>query len=93
VDKPGDQGRLLWDMSSDELYKDPGEAVHSLPSGAAVARMEGDSLFLRGQEPASRVTGRSSTARPGHAEDPAPVPQRYRRLRQFLGFTAQPGRS
>jgi len=50
VDKPGDQGRLLWDMSSDELYKDPGSFVYTrLPSGAAVARMEGDSLFLRGQ--------------------------------------------
>ncbi len=50
VDKPGDQGRLLWDMSSDELYKDPGSFVYTrLPSGAVVARMEGDSLFLRGQ--------------------------------------------
>lgn len=50
VDKPGDQGRLLWDMSSDELYKDPGSFVYTrLPSGAVVARMEGESLFLRGQ--------------------------------------------
>ena len=42
VDKPGDEGRLLWDMSSDELYKDPGSFVYTrLPSGAVVARMEG----------------------------------------------------
>ena len=50
VDKPGDAGRLLWDMSSDELYKDPGSFVYTrLPSGAVVARMEGESLFQRGQ--------------------------------------------
>lgn len=50
VDKPGDVGRVLWDMSSDELYKAPGNFVYQrLPSGAVVARMEGGSLFLRGQ--------------------------------------------
>jgi len=50
VDKPGDPGRVLWDMSSDELYKDPGNFVYkALPNGAYAVRMEGDSVFLRGQ--------------------------------------------
>jgi len=50
VDKPGDPGRTLWDMSYDELYEDPGNFVYQrLPSGAAVVRMEGDHVFLRGR--------------------------------------------
>lgn len=50
VDKPGDPGRVLWDMSSDELYKDPGSFVYRiLPNGVSVVRMEGDAVFLRGQ--------------------------------------------
>ncbi|KRG43268.1 peptidase [Stenotrophomonas panacihumi] len=50
VDKRGDEGRVLWDMSSDELYKDPGNFVYRrLPNGASVVRMDGDAVFLRGQ--------------------------------------------
>jgi dipeptidyl aminopeptidase/acylaminoacyl peptidase len=50
VDQPGDSGRVLWDMSSDELYKNPGDFVfHVLPSGAQVVRMDGDAVFLHGQ--------------------------------------------
>lgn len=50
VDKRGDAGRLLWDLSSDELYQDPGSFLYTrLPNGAVIARMEGDHLFLRGQ--------------------------------------------
>ncbi|MBS0193395.1 MAG: S9 family peptidase [Proteobacteria bacterium] len=49
VDKPGDPGRVLWDMSSDELYKDPGNFVYRiLPNGAYAMRMEGDAVFLSG---------------------------------------------
>jgi dipeptidyl aminopeptidase/acylaminoacyl peptidase len=49
VDKPGDAGRVLWDMSSDELYKNPGEFVYRvLPNGAHVVRMDGDQVFLSG---------------------------------------------
>ena len=50
IDKPGDPGRVLWDMSSDELYKDPGMFVYRrLPNGAVVVRQDGNRVFLRGQ--------------------------------------------
>lgn len=50
VDRPGQPGRLLWDLSSDELYADPGTFVYQrLPNGAYVVRQEGDAVFLRGQ--------------------------------------------
>jgi len=50
VDQPKKEGRLLWDMSSDELYGDPGNLVFKrLPNGAAVVRQEGNFVFLRGQ--------------------------------------------
>lgn len=40
---------LLWDLSSDEHYKDPGRIVMKvLPSGAYVARQEGDTVYLSG---------------------------------------------
>mgnify|MGYP001758494082 CR=1 FL=1 len=93
VDKPGDAGRLLWDISSDELYKDPGSFVYTrLPNGAVVARMEGGSLFLRGQgastqgdrpfldklDLASLKTERLFRSGTGDYD-------------QFLGFAAQPG--
>jgi dipeptidyl aminopeptidase/acylaminoacyl peptidase len=49
VDKPGDAGRVLWDMSSDELYANPGNFVYEVrPDGAYVTRMRGDSVFLSG---------------------------------------------
>jgi len=50
VDNPKQEGRLLWDLSSDELYEDPGNFVYQrLPTGAYVVRQEGNSVFLRGQ--------------------------------------------
>jgi dipeptidyl aminopeptidase/acylaminoacyl peptidase len=50
VDKPRQPARLLWDLSSDEQYEDPGMLVYrTLPNGAYVVRQEGDSVFLRGQ--------------------------------------------
>jgi dipeptidyl aminopeptidase/acylaminoacyl peptidase len=40
---------LLWDMSSDERYKDPGSPVYKvLPNGQWVVRLDGDAIFLRG---------------------------------------------
>jgi dipeptidyl aminopeptidase/acylaminoacyl peptidase len=49
VDDPQQKPRLLWDLSTDELYKDPGEAVFRvLPNGARVIVQEGDSIYLRG---------------------------------------------
>ena len=50
VDKPGDDGRLLWDMSSDELYRNPGNFVfEAQANGAYTTRMDGDRVFLSGQ--------------------------------------------
>jgi dipeptidyl aminopeptidase/acylaminoacyl peptidase len=49
VDDPQQKPRLLWDLSTDELYKNPGYPVHrSLPNGQKVIRQEGDSIYLQG---------------------------------------------
>jgi len=49
VDDPQQKPRLLWDLSTDELYKDPGSPVwRELPNGARVLVQEGDSIYLRG---------------------------------------------
>lgn len=50
VDQPGLPGRVLWDLSSDEQYKRPGDFVFQVqPNGAYTVRMEGDAVFLRGR--------------------------------------------
>lgn len=49
VDDPQQKPRLLWDLSTDELYKDPGTPVRrTLPNGARVILQEGDSIYLHG---------------------------------------------
>ena len=49
VDDPQSKPRLLWDLSSDESYKDPGRPVRrQLPNGASVIRQDGDSIYLSG---------------------------------------------
>ncbi len=49
VDDPEQKPRLLWDLSSDELYKDPGRPVFRwLANGQRVMRQEGDSIYLSG---------------------------------------------
>jgi dipeptidyl aminopeptidase/acylaminoacyl peptidase len=49
VDNPQQKPRLLWDLSSDELYKNPGKPVtRQLANGAWVIRQEGDSVYLKG---------------------------------------------
>ncbi|HNX95406.1 MAG TPA: prolyl oligopeptidase family serine peptidase [Holophaga sp.] len=46
---PSQAPRLLWDLSSDEQYADPGNPVwRTLPNGARVLWQEGDSMFLAG---------------------------------------------
>jgi dipeptidyl aminopeptidase/acylaminoacyl peptidase len=41
---------VLFDMSSDEHYKDPGDPVYrQLPNGEWVVRTDGDAIFLSGQ--------------------------------------------
>ena len=50
VDDAKAQPALLWDMSSDEHYKDPGDPVYKvLPNGEWVMRQDGDAIFLSGQ--------------------------------------------
>ena len=50
VDDPKTKPSLLWDMSSDEHYKDPGDPVYRvLPNGEWVVRQDGDAIFLRGE--------------------------------------------
>lgn len=50
VDDRAAKPRLLWDLSTDEKYKDPGQPVYrELPNGAWVVRQDGDAIFLRGQ--------------------------------------------
>ncbi len=49
VDHPKQPARVLWDMSSDERYGDPGGLVYRrLPNGAVIVRQDGDQVFLHG---------------------------------------------
>jgi dipeptidyl aminopeptidase/acylaminoacyl peptidase len=50
VDDPKTPPRLVWDRSSDELYKNPGYPVtRVLPNGFSAVRQVGDFIFLYGQ--------------------------------------------
>ena len=50
VDDQNVKPSVVWDLSSDERYKDPGRAQsRQLPNGQWVLRQEGDALFLAGQ--------------------------------------------
>jgi len=49
ADDPQTKPRLLWDLSMDEKYANPGTPVkQQLANGVAVIRQEGDSIFLAG---------------------------------------------
>ncbi len=49
IDDQQQKPRLLWDLSMDENYADPGNAVeHQLANGAWVIREDGDSIYLSG---------------------------------------------
>lgn len=49
VDDAKTKPRLLWDLSTDEKYKNPGSFVRrELPNGAWVARQDGDAIYLSG---------------------------------------------
>jgi dipeptidyl aminopeptidase/acylaminoacyl peptidase len=49
LDERAAKPALLWDLSTDEKYKNPGGFVmRHLPNGAWVARQEGDAVFLSG---------------------------------------------
>lgn len=93
ADKHGDEGRVLWDLSSDELYKDPGSFVFKrLPNGTSVVRLDGEAAFLRGQGASPKgdrpfldkldlSTLKTERLFRSGAED----------YDQFLGFTGGPG--
>ena len=93
VDDPKQPARVLWDLSSDELYGDPGRFVYRrLANGAYVVHQDGDAVFLRGQGASpqgdrpflDRLDIRTgSTERLFRSDSDA--------YEQFLGFTAQPG--
>jgi dipeptidyl aminopeptidase/acylaminoacyl peptidase len=49
VDDPQQKPRLLWDLSTDERYRNPGVPVRrQLPNGFWVVRLDGDSIYLSG---------------------------------------------
>jgi dipeptidyl aminopeptidase/acylaminoacyl peptidase len=49
IDNPGEARRLLWDLSTNERYNDPGWPVfRKLLNGAWVMRQDGNSIFLKG---------------------------------------------
>ena len=49
VDNLQSKPQLLWDLSEDEHYQDPGDPVYrQLPNGTWVMRQHGDSIFLSG---------------------------------------------
>ena len=49
VDAPQQKPRLLWDISTDEKYANPGNPVRrQLANGASVIRLDGDSIYLAG---------------------------------------------
>jgi len=50
VDHPQQKPRLLWDLSMDERYKDPGYPVYrQLANGSWVVRQDVDSIYLQGE--------------------------------------------
>jgi dipeptidyl aminopeptidase/acylaminoacyl peptidase len=50
ADDPQSKPRLIWDLSTDEHYKNPGSPVRrQLADGSWVIRQDGDSIYLQGQ--------------------------------------------
>jgi dipeptidyl aminopeptidase/acylaminoacyl peptidase len=50
IDDPKQTPRLLWDLSWDEKYANPGSPVHNrLPNGTWVIRKENNSIYLSGR--------------------------------------------
>jgi dipeptidyl aminopeptidase/acylaminoacyl peptidase len=49
VDHPAAKLPVVWDLSSDERYKDPGQPVYkTLPNGRRVMQQDGGAIFLEG---------------------------------------------
>lgn len=50
AEHPETKPRLIWDLSSDETYEDPGQPVYRiLPNGKWAVRQKDDTIFLSGQ--------------------------------------------
>jgi dipeptidyl aminopeptidase/acylaminoacyl peptidase len=50
AEHPETKPRLIWDLSSDESYEDPGRPVYRImPNGEWAMRQTGDTIFLSGQ--------------------------------------------
>ncbi|HEX3758941.1 MAG TPA: prolyl oligopeptidase family serine peptidase, partial [Kofleriaceae bacterium] len=50
VDDARARPRVLWDLSSDERYKAPGQPLYRvLPDGKRLVRLDGNAIYLRGQ--------------------------------------------
>jgi dipeptidyl aminopeptidase/acylaminoacyl peptidase len=50
ADHPEAKPRLIWDLSSDESYEDPGQPVYRMmANGEWAVRQKGDTIFLSGQ--------------------------------------------
>ena len=50
VEHPETKPRLIWDLSSDESYEDPGDPVYRImPNGEWAMRQKGDTIFLSGK--------------------------------------------
>jgi dipeptidyl aminopeptidase/acylaminoacyl peptidase len=49
VDDPKSKPRVLWDLSFDDHYNDPGRPIfRELPNGARVVQQDGDAVYLAG---------------------------------------------
>ncbi len=93
MDQPKKEGRL-WDMSSDELYGNPGNLVFTrLPNGAQVVRREGNHVFLSGRG-ASPQGDRPFLDRLdlGTLKSERLFRSSADAYEQFLGFSNTPGR-
>jgi dipeptidyl aminopeptidase/acylaminoacyl peptidase len=50
AEHPETKPRVIWDLSSDESYEDPGQPVYRImPNGEWAVRQKGDTIFLSGQ--------------------------------------------
>jgi dipeptidyl aminopeptidase/acylaminoacyl peptidase len=48
-ENPSEAPKLVWDLNTDERYKNPGTPMmHVLPNGHAAVRQQGDDIFLEG---------------------------------------------
>jgi dipeptidyl aminopeptidase/acylaminoacyl peptidase len=95
VDHPATKPSVLWDMSSDERYKDPGRPVYkTLPNGQQVVRQDGDAIFLEG-EGASVDGDRPFLDRfePGSRASVRLFRSDKAALESFLTFTSADGRT